>query len=108
MKRVNAADSKQLQDQGWQYLDVRTEKEFEAGHPAGAVNVPFNAPNFLEQVAAKFTDKAAKLIVGCQVGGRSMRASALLEQQGYTNLVDNGGGYEEWSAKKLPSAMGKS
>jgi rhodanese-related sulfurtransferase len=106
MKRVNATDSKKLQDEGWQYIDVRTDKEFEAGHPVGAVNIPFNAPNFLDLVKAKFQPDA-KLIVGCQVGGRSMRASAALESQGYTNIVDNVGGYQEWAAQKLPSATGK-
>lgn len=104
-KRVNATDAKQLQDDGWTYVDVRSEPEFVAGHPAGAVNVPFNAPNFVELFKAKFKPDA-KLIIGCQVGGRSMRAAALLEQQGYTQLADNGGGFEEWAAKKLPSEKG--
>ena len=102
MKRINATDAKQLQDDGWTYVDVRTENEFAAGHPKGAVNIPFNAPNFLDLVKAKFQPDA-KLVVGCQVGGRSMRASALLEQQGYQNLADNAGGYEDWSRQKLPS-----
>jgi rhodanese-related sulfurtransferase len=105
MKRVNATDAKQLQDDGYTYVDVRSEPEFQGGHPTGAVNVPFNAPNFLDLFKAKFKADA-KLIIGCQVGGRSARASALLEQNGYTQLVDNGGGYEEWAAKKLPSTKG--
>jgi rhodanese-related sulfurtransferase len=108
MKRLNAADSKKLQDEGWAYVDVRSEQEFESGHPAGAVNVPFNAPNFVDLFKAKFPAKDAKLIIGCQVGGRSARASALLEGQGYSELADNTGGFDEWSAKKLPAAKGKS
>lgn len=106
MKRINAADAKKLQDEGFSYVDVRTEAEFDGGHPAGAYNVPFNAADFSEVMAGNFA-KDAKLIIGCQVGGRSMKASAMLEQQGYTNLVDNSGGYGEWSQKKLPTEKGK-
>lgn len=106
MKRINAADAKKLVDEGWSYVDVRTTAEFAAGHPEGAINIPFNAPDFPEQFTRRFPDKAAKVIVGCQVGGRSMRASAQMEGQGYTQLVDNSAGFDGWSAAKLPTAKG--
>src|SRR5439155_9257904 len=66
------------------YLDVRTEGEFEAGHPAGARNVPVvffdpatrqPTPNadFVATVE-RTIPRTAKLLVGCQSGGRSARA----------------------------------
>lgn len=106
MKRVNAADAKRLQDEGWAYVDVRTPAEFAAGHPQGAINLPFNAPDFPEQFAKRFPQKDAKVVIGCQVGGRSMRATAQLEGQGYTQLVDNSAGFDGWSSSKLPIAKG--
>jgi rhodanese-related sulfurtransferase len=106
MKRISAADSKKLQEEGFVYVDVRSEPEFASGHPKGAVNVPFNAPDFLELMKSKFAADS-KLIIGCQVGGRSMRASALLEQNGYSNVADNTGGFEQWAAQKLPAEAGK-
>ena len=106
MKRVNAADAKKLQDEGWTYVDVRSPPEFAAGHPVQAVNIPFNAPNFPELFAKAFPDKAAKLIIGCQMGGRSLRATALLEQAGYTQLADHTTGYDGWSTAKLPAVKG--
>src|SRR5262249_27311884 len=36
MKRISAKDAKELMDEGWTYVDVRSEPEFERGHPAGA------------------------------------------------------------------------
>ena len=57
---------------GWPYLDVRTEGEFAAGHPPGAVNIPaFNAgpmgmqpnPDFMAEVEKVFTDKDADILV---------------------------------------------
>lgn len=106
MKKIDAAAAKKLQDEGWTYVDVRSPAEYAAGHPAGAVNIPFNAPNFAELFAKAFPDKTAKVIVGCQMGGRSMRASSLLDGQGYAQLADNATGFEGWSAAKLPTVKG--
>ena len=39
-KRLSPSEAKQLVDEGWVYLDVRTEAEYAAGHPVGARNVP--------------------------------------------------------------------
>jgi rhodanese-related sulfurtransferase len=105
MKRVNAKDAKQLQDEGWTYVDVRTEKEFEGGHPTGSVNINFNAPNFLDQMKARFKPDT-KLVIGCQMGGRSARATAALEANGYTALADNTQGFGGWAQAQLPVAKG--
>lgn len=84
------------------YLDVRTEQEFAAGHPAGAINIPvmfFAAPgqpqpnpDFLA-VAAKALPKDRKLVVGCLAGGRSQRACEILAEAGYTDLTNVQGGF---------------
>src|SRR4030095_7083018 len=62
------------------YIDVRTEREFANGHPAGAVNIPVAFPDpargmmvnadFVKVVEASFPhDK--KIIVGCHAAPRS-------------------------------------
>src|SRR5204862_3101547 len=69
------------------YLDVRTEVEFEAGHPAGARNVPVvfldpatrqptPNPDFVATVE-RTIPRSTKLLVGCQSGPRSARACGL-------------------------------
>src|SRR5438445_11831023 len=77
------------------YLDVRTEEEFGAGHPKGAINIPVMFmipgrpqpnPDFLT-VAEKTLPKGKKLVVGCLSGGRSQRACEMLEEAGYTDLT---------------------
>lgn len=84
-----------MKDEGFAYLDVRTVPEFEAGHPAGAYNVPFlvdgpsgRAPNpdFLAVVARNF-DRARALVVGCHTNARATRAVEALEGAGYTRLA---------------------
>ena len=85
------------------YLDVRTEGEFEAGHPAGARNVPVvffdpatrqPTPNadFVATVERTIS-RTAKLLVGCQSGGRSARACELLARAGFTDLTNVRGGF---------------
>jgi rhodanese-related sulfurtransferase len=103
VKRVSPQEAKDLIDQqGYVYVDVRSIPEFEQGHPTGAFNVPLNhmgpagmAPNpeFLSVVEKTFP-KDAKLVLGCQGGGRSLRAAGMLEQAGFTNVVDQRAGFQ--------------
>ena len=102
IKRVSSADAKQLLDEGYVYLDVRSEPEFAAGHPAGAVNVPLMHagprgmtpnPDFQAVVEALYP-KDARLVLGCRSGQRSMRAADVLSAAGYTGLVDQRAGFD--------------
>jgi rhodanese-related sulfurtransferase len=99
-KRVLPQEAAELLGQGWVYIDVRSIPEFEASHPAGAANIPllhaqagrrFPNPEFQKVVEAHFP-KDSKLVIGCQSGGRSAQAAALLEAAGYTQIVDVRGG----------------
>jgi rhodanese-related sulfurtransferase len=92
-----------LQTQGGIYLDVRSTPEFAQGHPQGAVNVPLLEPDeetgqmmpnpdFLRVVKANFPPTTT-LLVGCQVGGRSMRAAQMLEAFGFQHVHNVRGGY---------------
>lgn len=102
VKRVSPRDAKALMDEGYVYVDVRSEPEFLAGHPEGAVNVPLlhmgpggmtPNPEFLDVMQARFP-KNAKLVLGCRSGGRSLQAAEMLLQAGYTDVVDQRAGYE--------------
>src|SRR5512143_629781 len=92
-----------LSDEGYRYLDVRTEPEFADGHPATAVNVPVvfpdratgqmaMNPDFLTVVEAHLP-KDTKIVVGCLSGGRSQRAAEVLTQAGYSHVVNMQGGF---------------
>ncbi len=84
------------------YVDVRTEAEFAAGHPAGAINIPvvfIKGPGQMEvnpaflEVAQHALPKNRKLVVGCLSGGRSQRACEMLEEAGYADLTNVVGGF---------------
>ena len=102
-KDVSVTEARALQGSGHTYIDVRSAREFAAGHPAGAINVPLidadpatgqMAPNpdFVRVIKAAFAADAA-LLVGCQVGGRSARAAQVLESMGFTNVANVAGGF---------------
>jgi rhodanese-related sulfurtransferase len=101
--RVSPREAKALCDeQGYAYVNVRSEPEWAAGHPAGAVNVPLlhvhpagmtPNPDFLDVMAALYP-KDAKLVLGCRSGGRSLRAAEMLAEVGFTSVVDQRAGYD--------------
>ena len=113
--------------EGWTYVDVRTTQEFEAGHPAGSVNVPLMHaggagmtpnPDFVRVMVATFA-KDAQIIVGCKSGGRSLRAAQMLLAEGFTNVLDQRAGWDGarspfgeisepgWSRAGLPTEQGQ-
>ena len=99
VRHVGVQEAHQLQTtDGYTYVDVRSVPEYENGHPEGAHNVPllhFDSqtgqmtpnPDFLAVMQANYpTD--AKLLLGCQVGGRSARAVQILGAAGYDTAVN--------------------
>ena len=106
IKRLDPEEARQLLDsqEGYTYLDVRSEEEFAQGHVPGAVNIPVATsnplgpglvanPDFNKQVAAQL-DKDSKIITACLRGGRSLKAAMMLTAEGYTGIVDMLGGYD--------------
>lgn len=75
-------------------LDVRTAKEFAAGHIAGAVNIDVKSPDFETKVKALDKDKV--YVVHCARGGRSATACEKLDLLGFKLLYDFSGGMEAW------------
>jgi rhodanese-related sulfurtransferase len=83
-------------------LDVRSEKEHAAGHVAGALNIPLT---HLDENLAKLP-KSGRLVVHCEGGYRSSIAAGLLQNHGFTNVMDLVGGYKAWAASQLPVVVG--
>lgn len=121
---VKTAHTLQTRD-GYTYVDVRSVPEFDQGHPEGADNVPLlhldpatrqmqPNPDFLAVMQANYPPDT-KLLIGCQMGGRSAQAGQLLLGAGYQDVTNVAGGYggardprtgqlvaEGWAAAGLP------
>lgn len=81
-------------------VDVRSEKEWEAGHVAGSRNLPLN--HLRERASELPSDQP--VVVHCEGGYRSAIAASLLAAQtGRRNVMDLVGGFKAWSASRLPS-----
>lgn len=103
-----AAHAEMQATPGHAFLDVRTVEEFDAGHPAGAVNVPWAlrdpsgamAPNpgFVAAVQQRVA-KGTRVYASCLGGVRSLNALRALESAGYADLVNVSSG---WGGQKDP------
>ena len=93
-REVSAAEALELASSGWRILDVREQGEWNEGHIPGATLVPLaDVPSRIGEVAP---DREAPLLVHCAVGARSLRASAWLAQNGYTNVVSMRASLLDW------------
>jgi len=94
---VSALDPAAPVPPGTTLLDVRERNEWLAGHAPGAVHIPLGE---LMQRAGELPPDAQVLVV-CHTGGRSARATAWLNQEGY-DAVNVDGGMVEWVRAGLP------
>ena len=104
MKQISVKEAHDILEKnpGSIYIDVRTVREFTAGHPKGAVNIPVGFPtpgrgmmlneDFVLVVQGHFP-KDKKILVGCQVGPRADAAARLLDDAGYQDVSSIQGGF---------------
>ncbi len=83
-----------------QILDVRTLREFTQGHIKNAKNISVFEKDFLKQ-AAKTLNKKKTVYVYCRSGGRSAKASSMLNKAGY-DVVNLLGGFIGWQRAQYP------
>jgi len=89
-------------EEGCRILDVRSVREFEQGHPPGAINIPIldfvaggtMAPNpdFTSVVQRTFSAQTP-IAVLCRSGRRSLMAAEQLTAAGMADVVDIAGGF---------------
>jgi rhodanese-related sulfurtransferase len=81
-------------------LDVRTAKEFEAGHIPGAVNIDVNSADFDKKVAG--LDKSHAYLIHCASGVRSVRACEKMSRVDFKQLYNLQGGIKAWEKAGKP------
>ncbi len=93
-----------IEKQAWQEIrngallvDVRTQKEYDAGHLEGALLIPYDQ---IPQRLAEFgEDKNRSIVVYCRSGKRAGIAEETLRKAGFTHVL-NAGGYKAMKAAK--------
>lgn len=86
------ATVQELIDKGALVVDVRSEAEYKQGHLENALNIPHTEVK--EHLDRFPEDKSEPVVVYCRSGRRSGIAKDVLQEHGYTNVV-NGGGYAD-------------
>lgn len=71
------------------WIDVRSAGEYSTGHVSGAVNIPHT--EIVDRISEVTEDRDAPIYVYCRSGRRSGIARDMLEAQGYTNVINQGG-----------------
>lgn len=97
---VDSLETMKEKDESFILVDIRTEKEFKAGHIEGAVWIP---RGFIEFRLRKLTmDPDANVILYCKNGGRSALSVVAMMNMGHKNIHALKGGFQEWAETKKP------
>ena len=95
VKQINTTQLKNelAADKNTQLIDVRTPGEFKSNHIRGFKNIPLNE---LVEKAPKQLKLEQEIVVICQSGMRSNKASKLLKKLGFKNVTNVKGGMSAW------------
>ena len=90
-EQITPEEAKKIMDSGEEHiiLDTREQDEFDEGHIAGSILIPYT--QIEERAAEMLPDKDAQILVYCRSGRRSKIASESLAKLGYTNVKEFGG-----------------
>ena len=95
---VEVIDAKSFQDKMGdsliQIIDVRTPDEFAGGSIPGSINIDYYASDFSEKISE--LNKQTETLIYCHSGGRSGKASKIMNELGFKEVYDLKGGFSNW------------
>jgi rhodanese-related sulfurtransferase len=99
---IDVRTVKEMVDSGQKFvlLDCREPGEVATARIAAAVHIP------MREIRARLMelgpDKIGRIVVHCHHGGRSLRVTQFLRQQGYDHVQNMAGGIDAWSLEIDP------
>ncbi|MDP4169045.1 MAG: rhodanese-like domain-containing protein [Bacillota bacterium] len=94
VKNITTEELKNLlKEKDKQFIDVRTPAEYKSNHIREFINMPLHQ---LSMKAAELS-KEKEVIVICQSGMRSIKASKQLKALGFKNITNVKGGMSAWN-----------
>jgi len=82
-------------------IDVREDREWQAGHIAGAIHI---GKGVIERdIESRVPDHGSKIVLYCGGGYRSVLAGESIQKMGYDNVFSMSGGWREWCEKSYPT-----
>ena len=102
-EKVSVLQATQMINQGKTVIvDVRDAAEFAAGHVREAKNIPLK--ELPQRVAELEKFKSKAVVVVCQAGVQSSKATTQLKNAGFNEVYSLNGGLAAWQAQGLPTA----
>ena len=92
-KNISNAQAITLIEKGAKIIDIRDSKEFWDSHIPGAFNISIDE---IKNVKNFIYNKNENIIVICSHGVRSIAATEILRELGYTNAFNLANGYESF------------
>ena len=83
-------------------LDIRTPREFKAGHLPNSIMIDFYSDTFLDKI--KQLDKTKTYLVYCRSGNRSGRSMRLFKKLNFEKVYHMNSGIIGWNSEGLPIA----
>jgi len=81
-------------------LDVRSPKEYDAGHIPGAINIDFK--ELKDRIDEIDSFKKSQVVVYCERGIRAKVAEAVLQEAGFQSIFHLEGDMSAWRKNSLP------
>lgn len=83
-------------------IDVREADEFQAGHLAGAINIPRGLLEFRLSNMPELAARDLSIVLYCKTSGRAALAACSLLEMGYLQVRSISGGVDAWEAAGKP------
>lgn len=83
------------------FLDCREPNEYATAKIAGTTLIPMT--QLTDRVAELESFRGSPIIVHCHHGGRSLRVTNWLRNQGFSQVSNMAGGIDDWSLQIDPS-----
>ena len=98
-KTIQTTEAKRLFDQGAAFIDVRSNRDWDAGRIPGSVHIELKKV-FSEETLAAVTDKNQPVVIYCNSTGcmRSSKATKKAVGWGFSNVFYYRLGYPDWKS----------
>src|SRR5262245_37609967 len=102
VRETNVPEIKARMDRGDKFylVDVREEREYDAGHLPGAMHIGKGVID--RDIEQKVPDINAPIVLYCGGGFRSALAADNLQKMGYRNVLSMDGGFRDWRESGHP------
>jgi len=103
VKSMSASDYQSFRHENHTLIDVRSDGEWQSGHPSHAIHIE------LGQVSQRMQEipKDKPLVVICASGNRSSMAATKLANAGFEPVYNFSGGMGAWQSAGLPVKQGR-